>query len=133
MPINEAVLQAARDRRGVQDKKTPYLIHRDTGRLLPNVEKLRKHPKMVPYTGSPKASHDERMRFVRTGTFRKVVDTTAQDAELDLPPFDLGTATKEQMIAFAKEEFGLDLNPNAPPHIMRAQIKKAADDGNQLG
>lgn len=133
MAINEATLQAARDRRGAQDKKHPYLIHRETGRLLPNVEKLRKHPKMIPYTGSPNASHDERMRFVRTGTFRKVVDTTAQEAELDLPPFDLGTATKEAMIAFAKEEFGLELNPNAPPHIMRAQIKRAADEGTQLG
>ena len=133
MAINEAALQAARDRRGVQDKKNPYLIHRDTGRLLPNVEHLRKHPKMLVYKGSPTASHDERMRYVRTGSFRQGVDTTAPEAELDLPPFDLGTATKEQMIAFAKEEFNLDLNPNAPPHIMRAQIKRAADDSNQLG
>lgn len=133
MAINEAALQTNRDRRGMQDKKMPYLIHRDTGRLLPNVEQLRKHPKMMPYTGSPKASHDERMRFIRTGTFRQVVDTSVAEAQLDLPPFDLGTASKEDMIKFAKEEFGLDLNPNAPPHIMRAQIKKAADDGNPLG
>lgn len=133
MAVNEAALQNARARSSVQDKKTPYLIHRESGRLLPNVEQLRKHPKMVPYTGSPKASHDERMRFLRTGTFRQVVDTTVAEAQLDLPPFDLGTASREDMIKFAKEEFNLDLNPNAPPHIMRAQIKKAADDGSQLG
>ena len=116
-------LEADRARRGLQDKKTPFLIHRTNGRLLPNVERLRAHKDMLPYKGSSKASLEERMRLLRTGSNREV---TQSEPDEPLPPFDLSRATREEMIAFARDEYGITLNPNAPPHILRNQIKKAA-------
>lgn len=119
----DEALELARAKRGAQDRKVPFLIHRTTGRLLPNVEKLRKHKDMIPYNGSVKASLSERMRLIRTGSNREITQSQPDEA---LPPFDLSKATREEMIEFAQVEFGIALNPNAPPHILRNQIKKAA-------
>jgi hypothetical protein len=129
---NEAKLQQARAKRGQQDAKTPFLINRENGRLLPNVARTAKHRNMIPYTGSVKASLEERMRWIRTGgNTRRNVTSSAPIEEL--PPFDVSTASKEELIDFAKEEFGLVLNPKAPPHIMRNQILAAAakEDGGE--
>lgn len=126
----EAAFQKQAAARGQQDPKIKFLIHRDNARLIPNVGKLKNHPKLVPYTGSVKASLEDRLRWLRTGGSRRVVASAPVE---ELPPFDVSTATKEELIAFAKEEFGLELNPKAPPHIMRNQIlaaAKAADEGS---
>lgn len=125
----ESKLQQARAKRGQQDAKTPFLINRENGRLLPNVARTAKHPKMMPYTGSVKASLEERMRWIRTGGARRNV--TASAPVVELPPFDVSTATREELVAFGKEEFNLDLNVKAPAHILRNQILAAAakEDG----
>ena len=126
--LTEDQMLAARALKSKQDEKNPFLIHRENGRLLPNIAILRKNPKLMPYNGSVKASLDERMRFVRTGTTRQVVDTSGSDALQ--PPFDVGTASKDDLIAFAFNEFGLTLNPNTPVHAMRRQVVAAANAAN---
>lgn len=122
--LDEAAMSEARAKLSLQDKKRPFLINRKNGRLLPNVARLRNHKDMLPYNGSVNASLEERMRFVRTGSFRQVVDTSDDTAP---EPFDVGTASKEELIAFAFNELGgLQLNPAAPVAAMRKQVVKAA-------
>lgn len=125
----ETGFQNQRNKKALQDTKVPFLIHRVNGRLLPNVERLRTHKDMIPYMGNKHASLEERMRYLRTGGQRRgVVATQAIEAP---PPFDVSTATKEDMIAFAADEFGLELNPKAPIHIMRNQIIAAAKEADE--
>lgn len=120
--LNEEAMSEARAKLSLQDKQRPYLIHRKNGRLLPNVARLRTHKDMLPYSGNVRASLEERMRYLRTGTFRQVVDTSEDET-----PFDVGTATKEDLIAFAFNELGgLQLNPATPLPAMRKQVVKAA-------
>jgi hypothetical protein len=133
MSNQEASLQRARDMKAKQDAKIPFLIHRVNGRLIPNVERLRDHKYLIPYRGSVKASHEERMRYLRTGgaASRSFVDSAP--LEQDLPPFDLGTASREEMVQFAADEYGIQLNVKAPAHILRNQIKAAAAEQQEGG
>ena len=61
----EAAL-AARRAQTAQDKRNPFLIHVDDGRLIPNVARLRGHAKYRVFTGSPKATPEERMVWLRS-------------------------------------------------------------------
>lgn len=122
--LDETAMSQARAALSIQDKQRPFLINRKNGRLLPNVARLRTHPDMQPYTGNVRASLEERMRYLRTGTFRQVVDTSVTDET----PFDVGTATKDELIAFAFNELGgLQLDPKTPLPGMRKQVVKAAN------
>lgn len=121
----ETAHQKARGKLAVQDKTVPFLINRNNGRLLPNVVRLRSHKDMIPYRGSVKANLEDRMRYLRTGGARRDV---AMSEPVELPPFDVSTASKDELITFAQEEFKLELNPQAPLHIMRNQILKAAKE-----
>ena len=60
----EAAL-AARRAQTAQDKKFPHLIHIEDGRLMPNVARLRGHEKYRVFTGSPKATPEERIKMFK--------------------------------------------------------------------
>ena len=118
----EAVL-AARRAQTAQDKRNPFLIHVDDGRLMPNVARLRGHAKYRVFTGSPKATPEERMAWLRSmgnGTPLPTED-----------PFDIGTASVAELIAFAASEYGVTLDPSTHHNKMRAELRRlAAETGN---
>jgi len=118
----EAAL-AARRAQTAQDKRNPFLIHVDDGRLMPNVARLRGHVKYRVFTGSPKATPEERMAWLRSmgnGTPLPTED-----------PFDIGTASVAELIAFAASEYGVTLDPSTHHNKMRAELRRlAAEAGN---
>ncbi|HNB07905.1 MAG TPA: hypothetical protein PKV97_18360 [Thauera aminoaromatica] len=118
----EAAL-AARRAQTAQDKRNPFLIHVDDGRLMPNVARLRGHAKYRVFTGSPKATPEERMAWLRSmgnGTPLPTED-----------PFDIGTASVAELIAFAASEYGVTLDPSTHHNKMRAELRRlAAEAGN---
>lgn len=120
--------------RNKQDPKHPYLINVKDGRILPNVPALagrpaRKtdsghvepakagHPDLRVYTGDPKASKEERLRWLQTNG----VGTAAQRpvSLANVEPFDVGTATMDELVEFAQSEYGVDISR------MKAQGLKA--------
>lgn len=114
-----------------QDKAHPLLINLDNARLMPNVPRIRAHKKAryVPYTGDPKASLKERMRFIETmgrGGVRAVVDS-GDDA-----PFDLGKATKQELVDFALSEYQTTLDINTDHRKLRGQVKALAEQHQAL-
>lgn len=122
----------ATSRKYGQDKKHPFLINIDDGRLMPNVERLRKHrsAKYRVYTGDVKASLDERMAYIKSGVGparSRVVNTTPEE------PFDVGTASKEDLVAFAASEYGLVLDSGKSLKLLREQfvatLKKLDGEG----
>lgn len=114
---------AARRAQTAQDKRNPFLIHVDDGRLMPNVARLRGHAKYRVFTGSPKATPEERMAWLRSmgnGTPLPTED-----------PFDIGTASVAELIAFAASEYGVTLDPSTHHNKMRAELRRlAAEAGN---
>lgn len=124
--ITEAqeVALAARRARISQDKKHPFLIHVEDGRLMPNVPALRKHPKYRVFTGSPRASVAERQAWLRS--------MNGEPAMLsDAPVFDIGKATVEEMVDFAAAEYGVTLDPTLHHNKLRAELRRlAAEAGN---
>jgi hypothetical protein len=115
----EAAL-AARRAQTAQDKRNPFLIHVDDGRLMPNVARLRGHAKYRVFTGSPKATPEERMAWLRSmgnGTPLPTED-----------PFDIGTASVAELIAFAASEYGVTLDPSTHHNKMRAELGRLAAD-----
>lgn len=114
---------AARRAQTSQDKRNPFLIHVDDGRLMPNVARLRGHAKYRVFTGSPKATPEERMAWLRSmgnGTPLPTED-----------PFDIGTASVAELIAFAASEYGVTLDPSLHHNKMRAELRRlAAEAGN---
>lgn len=116
-----------------QDKKHPFLIHTKDGRLFPNVGALRDDVKAGKnyriFTGSPKATHEERMKWLETqgatpGT--RVVDSG--DAE----PFDIGKASVDEMVAFAAAEYQVVLDPKKHHNALRAELRALAKQHGSL-
>ena len=120
----EATL-AARRARISQDKKFPFLIHVDDGRLMPNVEALRKHPKYRVFTGSPRATPEERSAWLRSMNGDNAVP------QADAQVFDIGKASVDEMIGFAATEYGVTLDPGMHHNKMRSELRRlAAEAGN---
>lgn len=118
----EAAL-AARRAQTAQDKRNPFLIHVDDGRLMPNVARLRGHAKYRVFTGSPKATPEERMVCLRS--MGNGIPLPTED------PFDIGTASVAELIAFAASEYGVTLDPSTHHNKMRAELRRlAAEAGN---
>ena len=118
----EAAL-AARRAQTAQDKRNPFLIHVDDGRLMPNVARLRGHAKYRVFTGSPKATPEERMAWLRSMGNGTPLPTEA--------PFDIGTASVAELIVFAASEYGVMLEPSTHHNKMRAELRRlAAEAGN---
>lgn len=108
-----------------QDKRFPFLINVDDGRLLPNVPPLRKHPKYRVFTGSPKATPGECQAWLRS------MGGESAPLTADAPVFDIGKATVEEMVGFAATEYGVTLDPTLHHNKLRAELRRlAAEAGN---
>lgn len=114
--------------------KNPSLLIRDDGMLYPNTEKMQKNPRYRPYYGDPKASLDERMRFLQgLGSKRQVVFSEPQE------PFDIGKADVDALVSFAIEQYGVALDPAKPIATLRQKVfdlaqadAQPADDSTKL-
>ena len=124
---------AGRSSKRRQDKTNPFVIHIENGRLMPNTPRLRAHAMYRVYGGALEASLPERMAWLK-GMMRmprKVVNTApAQDT------FDIGTATADDLVVFALEEFGATLDPALPLKKLRTKVAELAaaaeGDGTEL-
>lgn len=128
MAITEAQEAAALTARGArrQNKAQPWLIRAD-GQIFPNVPLLAKRKNMRVYTGDIKAPLEERMRYLDglPGKRRVVFD----EAE----PFNITKATKEELIAFAFDEYSEVIEPSEHINKVRALVCKLADlDYNEI-
>lgn len=121
-----------------QDKQVPFLIHITDGRLVPNTLATRGDPhaagglattrdaNYVPYHGDPKASTNERLKWLRTanvGPRSRVMNSASDD---EVAPVDIGKLTKDQLVSYALAEFGLRLKADADIRTMRKAIMAAA-------
>lgn len=126
--MQDAAASAQRAARA-QDKRVPFVINVDDGRLIPNTVRTRKHPKYRLYKGDVNATLDERMRYLASSGLVQEVGSV-EDA------FDIGKATKEELIAFALMEFGKEMDPSMHLATMRSkvsQMAKAAQGNEDLG
>ena len=106
-----------------QDTKVPFLI-RDDGVLFPNVPLIAKKPNFRPYRGDIKAPLDERMKFLRGVSGRRVINTeVVADEEA---PFDIAKASKDDLIKFAVDEFGENIDPADHLNKIRSVVAKLA-------
>ncbi|MBS0367668.1 MAG: hypothetical protein JSS57_00560 [Proteobacteria bacterium] len=143
MPISEVMEQKmveANRARNAQDKRHPMLININDGRLIPNVPKLRTHKDYRVYMGDPKAPLEDRLRVLQTQGMlhgAAVVDTGNPSQYLQMgnaeplaggEAFDISKATREQLKAFAVENYGVSLDEKGDTHLMtlRAQVRDLA-------
>lgn len=119
---SEEKLAIARASKSKQDQPQKFLIHVENGRLLPNIAMLRSHAKLRVFHGDPKASAKERLKYLESQHGHRSVVNTVVDSE----PFDIGKATKDELIEFAASEYGISLNEKAPIAALRKQVSDAA-------
>jgi len=117
--------------RGRQNKGTPFCIHVKDGRLMPNVPEILAHPDYRPYKGNYKASLDERMAYLRSGGFggagkRAVVMPADDEPAVEQEPFDIAKATKEELVAFAFDQWTEVLSMDTHLTTLRSQVAKLA-------
>lgn len=113
---------AGRSSKRKQDKANPMVIHIENGRLMPNTPNLRKHPMYRVYGGALDAPLAERMKWL-AGMMRmprKVINTAPADV------FDIGTATAEDLVVFAMEEYGQVLDAKLPIKKLRTRVAEFA-------
>lgn len=122
----EASLQRANDGRSTkrQDKTNPFVINIHNARLMPNTKRLREHKDYRVYGGKHDDSLEVRQRWLKGAgrMIQQVVDSTANAA-----PFDVGTATAEDLVMFAYENYGKVLDAKLPPKKLREAVKELAD------
>jgi len=121
-----------------QDKQTPFYINVNDGRLIPNTIAVRGHAHpttgdivpetrnadYVPYHGDPKASLEERMKWLRTAnTAPRRVITSASVTEPER--IDLDKMSKEQLENFMLTEFGMRPPKGADVRTLRKMILAA--------
>ena len=116
-----------------QDKRHPFLINVKDGRLFPNVGALRDDLKAGKnyriFTGSPKPTHDERMKWLETQgatLAARVIDSG------DSEPFDIGKASVDEMVAFAATEYQVVLDPKKHHNALRAELRALAKQHGSL-
>ncbi len=149
MAINEEQLSAIHQARNAQNRKRPLLINIDDGRLMPNVPRLGgraevrdnqtgrvlepgvpPHPKYRVFMGDPKATKEERLRILQVGMGAEMAPIF--DTQAAVQPFDVATASAEELVAFAHQQYGMSLSPNTPVHLLRGRVKAAAEKANDL-
>lgn len=125
----EARLAAAEAIQNGQDKQIPFLINRNDGWLMPNTRYLRTDPNYIPYRGKVHASLAERMAYLKSGgTHRQVILPADDDA--GLPPFDIGKATKDELVTFAAQEYSVTLSTGTDIRTLRKQVATLAGGGS---
>lgn len=140
----EARLAAATNALSKQDAKTPFLINITDGRLFPNIAKLRKGntakfgQNYRPYHGPVKATLEQRMQYLRSESGTAVpAAPTVIDSETDAyvpppPPFDIGKATKEELITFAATQYGKVIGPDVHFMTARKMVREFARQSGEL-
>lgn len=119
-----AALNARSSRR--QNKAQPWLI-RDDGQIFPNVPLLAKRKNMRVYTGDIKAPLEERMRYLQGMPGKRRI--TFDEPE----PFNITKASKEELVAFAFDEYSEVIEPTEHINKVRAMVCKLADlDYNEV-
>lgn len=121
MAIDQATEQRIAERRAKQRhlSNPPFLIHIEDGRLYPHTKLSAANPRYRPYHGDPKASLDDRMRYLQgLGGKRQVVFSEVDE------PFDIGKADVDELVMFAMDQYGVALDPAKPLNELR---KKVAD------
>ena len=110
--------QRMADRRSrLRQKKNPALVIRDDGVLYPNTAQMEKHPRYRPYHGDPKASLDDRMRYL-AGLQKKRAVVFEETEE----PFDVNTASVDELVQFALDQYGAVLNPMKPRKDLQREV-----------
>ncbi len=119
--IDPATEQRIADRRSRlrQDRVVPLLI-RDDGMLYPNTKLVARNPRFRPYHGDPKASLQDRLRFLKGLAATRAVTYNPEPEE----PFDIGTADADALMVFAQEQYGAALDPSKPVKVLREQVFK---------
>lgn len=108
-----------------QDRTNPLLINVETGMLLPNTPLLRRHPKMRLYTADKDLPVEERMRWLSGATKRAAAPKVINSVEEE-NTFDMGKATKDELIVFAFDNFQVTLPSALSPKQLRTEIAKLA-------
>lgn len=107
-----------------QDKTNPMVVNIEDGRLMPNTPRLRAHPQYRVYAGPKDADAAGRLRWLdgqsRAGK-TKIVNSMAES-----DTFDVGTASVDDLIVFAMDNYGLALDPDKPMKTLRKQVMEAA-------
>ena len=107
-----------------QDKDHPMVVNINDGRRMPNVPMLREHKDYRVYMGPPNASDAEALAWVKGEVKRKVPKITYTSP---MDSFDVGKATKDDLIVFAMEELALPLEPTMHIATMRSKVMEAAN------
>lgn len=108
-----------------QDRENPMVININDGRLMPNTPKLRIHKDYRVYTGDLTASEPERMRWL-AGALRQRAPAVTNSREAE-DVFDLGAATKDDILVFANENYGKVLDPQTDIRTLRKIVMQLAE------
>jgi len=108
-----------------QNKDVPWLI-RDDGVIRPNVPLIARKPNFRPYHGALDATLEERMNYLAGLSQHKRRQVVMSQPLEELPPLDLSTASKEELLEFAMEEFSEPIDPELSEAEVRVAIAKLA-------
>lgn len=114
---------AQRSAKRLQDKVNPFVININDFRLMPNVQALRAHKDYRVYSGPADASLPERERWL-AGALKQMPARIINSAADDV--FDIGRASKEDLVLFANEQWGLVLSLDDPLNVLRKKVGEAA-------
>ncbi len=123
----EANLAAARARTR-QDKKIPFLINTEDARLVPNTPLTAKLAQYRPFHGDFRASEAERKAYLMSGglgTTKRGVKIPTQE-ELEAEVFDIAKASKDELIAFAFDQYQEVLDPSTDVRTLRKKVAELA-------
>lgn len=131
MAFNEGAHQHSHDVRRKQKLAehrkatgTDWLI-RDDGALFPNVPTIAKKPNFRPYHGDPAATLEQRLQYLQglMQQRRRVIMSEPMDEPEE---FDLSKASKEELIAFALDEFEMVIKPDEHLNVVRSIVAELA-------
>ncbi len=112
-----------------QDKTHPHLINIKDGRLMPNTPKLREMADYRVYDGPIDGTRESRMAWIKGALKRnpiKIVNTQEQET------FDIGKASKDDLVTFAFEQWGKTLDIAKPLKALRDEVAALATGDESL-
>lgn len=110
-----------------QNKATPFLINIKDGRLIPNNVNTAMELDYRPYHGDVKISRLERLKNLQGVPANSRTRLINSMPDVDPTTFDLGKATKLEIIAFAMDEYALPLSEETDVRTLRKQVQAAAE------
>lgn len=125
-PVQEAQLASMRAKRK-QDRANPMLININDGRLMPNTPIGREDPNYRVYTGPLTATLAQRMQIIEATIKGPRTRVVASQPIIEAEQFDVSTATKEELVAFAFDEYGVVLDSKLDRRVMCKQVMAAGE------